>query len=418
MDDFPKIELENVPYYKEGYYWVSPLNYDEDCRKGLPKTAKTHDVTLRDGEQLPGVTFTEDERVRIAECINDTGAYRMEAGMPIVSDVQFNALKRISHANFKTKIFAFARAVDKDIQRCIDGGAEGVVVEHCVNPYTCKYAYGLTPATLVERLTKSFKMVKDNGLYCTFMGWDWFRTPVEFSKWLITECLNEVKFDGLTIVDTYGASTPDAIEKMIRMFKTWFPELSLEFHGHNDMGWGQCSAIAALRGGADVIHTAMNSLGERAGNVPSEEFAVTAQVLYGVDLGMNIDRLYPSCEVVSKIAQMPIGLQKPIIGDRLYQVENGVATHIAAKVGELGVNPVVFSIMPELIGKPGGTEILLGKNSGRNAVTLEIEKLGLPEANEDQIKEILAGIKAEGLVTKSLVSDSQFLTIYNKVMGK
>ncbi len=416
MADFPQIDFEHAPYYKQGQFWLAPLNFDPDCRKGLPASAKIHDVTLRDGEQLPGVTFTEDERVRIAECLADLGVYRMEAGMPAVSDIQFKALKRIAHAGYKTKVFAFTRAMAKDIQLSIDAGVEGVVVEHCVNPYTCKYAYGLTPEKLIKRLVDSFKMVKDAGLYCTFMGWDWFRTPVEWSKWIVEECLNEVEFDGLAVVDTYGSATPDAVEKMVRLFKTWFPQLSLEFHGHNDMGWGQFAGLSALRGGADVIHTAMNSLGERAGNVPTEELAVTAQMLYGVDFGVNLDRIYPNCEVISKISQMPIGLQKPILGERLYQVENGVNTHIAAKIGDLGVNPVLFSIMPDVIGKPGGTSILLGKNSGKNTIVLELKKLGLPEASDSELQKLLDLVKAEGIVTKSLVSDSQFLSIYKKVM--
>ena len=86
ITDFPLYDLQDKSFYKEGKYWIPPVNHFPEVLEGYPRTAQIHDVTLRDGEQTPGVTFTEDERVRIAECLNDIGVARIEAGMPVVSE--------------------------------------------------------------------------------------------------------------------------------------------------------------------------------------------------------------------------------------------------------------------------------------------------------------------------------------------
>ncbi len=417
LKEFPLCSLENVPYYKKGEYWLPPTHFIPEVREGYPEKAQIHDVTLRDGEQAAGCTFLEDERVRIAECLDDIGVTRIEAGMPAVSDIQYNALKRIAHAGLKnSKVFAFARTAPKDVQLSIDAGAEGVILEHTVNPYFCKYAYGLTPESMVERLVSSIKTAKSHGLYATFMGWDWFRTPIDFTKWLIGEVLQQTELDGLTVVDTYGASVPDAVYHMVKSFKTWYPQLSLEFHGHNDVGLGNACGLAALKAGADVVHTAMNGLGDRAGNVPTDEFLVCSQMLMGIDMGANLEAIYPNSQIISQISKFPIAPSKAIIGERPYQIESGVTTHLIHAIGDLGIDPVTLSFNPCTIGKPGGAEYVLGKNSGKASIEMYLEKYNL-KATDEQVAALTDAVKAEGIVTKALVSDTQFLALYKKVVG-
>lgn len=416
MKDFPLMSLENVPFYKKGEYWLPPLNFAPEVQAGYPKKAQIHDVTLRDGEQAAGCTFLEDERVRIAECLDDIGVSRMEAGMPAVSDIQFRALKRIAHAGFNAKIFGFARAMEKDVQLTIDAGCEGIIIEHTVNPYFCKYAYNLTPETMVERLVTSIKTAKKHGLYTTFMGWDWFRTPMDFTKWLITEVMNQAELDGLTVVDTYGSIIPDAVYHMVKSFKEWFPQLHLEFHGHNDVACGNACGLAALKAGAEVIHTSMNSLGDRAGNVSTDEFMVVAQMLTGIDLGAKLENIYANAQIISQISKVPIPAAKPIIGERPYQVESGVTTHLIHSLGDIGIDPITLSFNPDTIGKKGGAEYVLGKNSGKASIQIFLEKHGLT-ATDDQINTLTDAVKAEGIVTKALVSDVQFLALYKKIVG-
>lgn len=414
MEKMPEYQLEGMPYYKKDHYWVTPTNFSEESKKGLPESLIIHDVTLRDGEQTPGVTFLEDERVRIAEALSDLGVTRIEAGMPAVSEVAANALRRIVKANLKSQIFGFARAVDKDINLCIDAGVEGVIIEHTVNPYLCKYAYHLTPKATADRLIKSIKQAKKAGLYTVFMGWDWFRTPIEFTKWLVGELVAATDLDGVTIVDTYGCTVPAAAESMLRNFTTWYPKLNFEFHGHNDFSLGNACSLAAMRGGAKVIHTAMNGLGERQGNVATEELAMMLEMLQGIKTGVDLSKIYRTSQVISAISKMEIYPNKPILGRRSYQIESGITTHYMPMMEEQQIIPSYAPFTPVVTGRPGNIEFVLGKNSGKASIEIYLRKNNLT-ATDEEIDEMVTAVKAEGLVTKSLVSEEQFLEIVKKV---
>jgi isopropylmalate/homocitrate/citramalate synthase len=415
IKSIPEYPLEGMPYYKRAQYWVALTNFSQEVKQGIPERIVIHDVTLRDGEQTPGVTFLEDERVRIAEELSDLGVTRIEAGMPSVSPRVACALKRISSRKLKSQIFGFARAVEKDIELCCECGAQGVVIEHTVNPYLCKYAYNLTPQTLVERLVKAVKRAKILGLDTTFMGWDWFRAPIDWTRWLIDAVLSQTELDGLTIVDTFGCTVPDAVETMFRQFSTWFPKLRLEFHGHNDFNLGNACCLSAMKGGAKVIHTAMNGLGERMGNVATEEFAMMMEILQGVATGVNLNKISEAAHVISCISKQDISPNKPILGKRAFQIESGVTTHFVTRLEAHDIDPSSLPFTPRVIGGSGGAEYVLGKNSGKASIEYYLNKHNMSAANDDEVQKIVDEVKGEGYVTKSLVSDAQFMAIVDKI---
>lgn len=414
--EIPDYPLEE-PFYKKGYYYVSTHNFTMVDNSNNPPFIAIHDVTLRDGEQTPGVTFTEDERVRIGCALNELGVSRIEAGMPIVSEIQFNAIKRMSKMNFKSEIYCFARAHPKDIELAKECGATGIIIEHCVKPHTCKYGYKLTPDTLVKRLVDSIKLAKSYGLRTVFMGWDWFRTPVEFTLWLVDAILNETSFDGLTIVDTVGSTLPEAVENMFRLYHERYPQLELEFHGHNNFSLGVACALAAVNGGAKVIHSAVNGLGEGSGNLATEEIVAALEVLKQINIGVDLSKIDITSTIVSEISKEPIPSNKPIIGSRNFTTESGIATHLLLSMGEKMPDPAMGTIAPKLIGRPGGRNFVLGKNSGKSSIIYFLQKHGIT-ATQEQVEEILDMVKKEAIVTKALVSESTFLYIVDKVLNK
>lgn len=415
--EIPDYKVEGEPCYKKGVYWVSPHNYELVDTSDDPSFVGIHDVTLRDGEQLPGVTFLEDERVAIAEVLSEMEVTRIEAGMPAVSEIAFNALKRIAHSNLKPMIYGFARAMEKDVQLVLDSGAEGIIIEHVVNPYKIKYGYELTPEKLVNRLVTAIKFSKRSGLRTVFMGWDWFRTPIEFTHWLIEAIVNETEFDGLTIVDTVGSTLPDAVESMFSKFHAWYPQLELEYHGHNDFNLGNACALAAIKGGARVVHTAMNGLGERTGNIATEEVVLSLEVLKHIDTGVNMEKIDRTSRLISEISKVPIHHQKPVLGIRNYTIESGIATDLSRKLGDKELRPSNGTILPAIIGREGGELFVFGKNSGISSIALFLEKRGM-SADRDQMKEILGMVKQEALVSKALVPEETVLYFANKVLNK
>lgn len=416
--EIPDYPVHGEKFYKQGNFWVSPHNFELVDNKNNPEFVSIHDVTLRDGEQTPGVTFLEDERVAIAEVLSELGVSRIEAGLPVVSDAVFNSLKRIVKKNLKSEIYGFSRALEKDVKLVLDSGASGIVIEHCVNPYKCKYGYGLTSEELLNRMIASIKFAKSNGLKTTFMGWDWFRAPIEFTHWLITEIFNAVEFDGLAIVDTVGSTVPDAVYEMFRRFHEWFPSLKLEFHGHNDFNLGIGCVLAAVKAGAVCVHTAMNALGERTGNTATEEVVLSLEILKDIRTGIDLSKIDRTSRFVAEIAKVPIPASKPILGERNFIIESGIATHITHRtkhiLGDKALYPSNGTILPAVIGRMGEEKLILGKNSGNSSVKIFLEKHGIPYTEKD-LDKILEAVKEEAFITKALVSEETFLYLVNKV---
>jgi len=405
------------PFYAKDVKWTTRHNFE--LEKKHIDSVVIHDVTLRDGDQTPGSVFLEDERVRIADALAELKVPRIEAGMPTVSKAVENAMRRMSAKNYPhSKIYGFARAVTGDIDLCKSVGCQGIIIEYCVNPIVIKSAYKKSPQWVVENLVNGINYAKSLGFEdVAFMGWDWFRTPIEFTKPLIQELYDKTELDGLVIVDTYGSSTPDAVEEMFRLFKSWFPRLRLEFHGHTDNGCGDANCLAALWGGAEVIHTAVNGMGERCGNIPTEEFAVLAEMHKGIKTGLELTKIAPACSVVSTISRIPFAANKPVMGSRPLQMESGVAMDIEYKLNHAegyNVTNNYIAVSPSVVGRREKVHPVLGKSCGKNSVRLLLEKYDLT-ATDDEIVKILEKIMAEAYVTKSQVSEDMFLKFVDDV---
>lgn len=407
------------PYYVEDIKWTSRYNFEFEDKSKKPNYVQIYDVTLRDGDQTPGVVFLEDERVRIADALAEMKIPRIEAGMPPVSKAVENAMRRMVAKEYpQTKVYGFGRALLSDVELIVDIGCQGIIIEYTVNPYIIKYAYQITAEELLDKLTTSINLAKSKGLDVAFMGWDWFRTPIDFTKWLVGEVYEKTDLDGLVMVDTFGCATPDAVEEMFRRFKMWFPRLRLEFHGHNDIGCGNANCLAAVRGGAEVVHTAMNGLGERCGNVPTEEMITVFEMHKGIDTGIDLSKIAPTSKLVSTISKVPVHDNKPVIGNRPYKVESGVLMDIAYKLShheKIHVTNFDIAVSPVVVGRNDSIEFVLGKSSGRNSIRLFLDKYNIT-ATDDQVEEILDMVVQEALVTKSLVSEEVFLKFANTVI--
>jgi 2-isopropylmalate synthase len=172
--------------------------------------------------------------------------------------------------------------------------------------------------------------------------------------------------------------------------------------------------MAAVKGGARGIHTAMNGIGERTGNVATEEIAGAFEILMGIKTGVKLEKIYETAQLVSEVSKVPIHASKPIIGSRLFDIETGVITHYTSIMQSKGIKPVPIPFMPELVGRDP-LKYVIGKGSGRVTVEYFLAKFGLT-ASDDQIQEILEKVKDEAYITKSLISEKQFRKIVEQVL--
>ena len=414
IQELASYPLQGKPYFDNDAKWVSALNYLPEAMEGFSESIYIYDVTLRDGEQTPGVTFREDERVRIACALAELGVKRIEAAMPITSQGAVNALKRLNKMELPAEIVSFARANKDDIQLSVECGSKYILIEHSVNPYFCEYAYKLDKGALIDRIASSIRMAKDAGMHVTFMGWDFTRSPLEFTHDLYEQVFSLVRPDALALVDTYACATPFAVEFVFRKFKEWFPYMPLEFHVHNDFSLGVASSMAAVKAGARGIHTAMNGIGERTGNVATEEIACAFEILMGIKTGVKLEKIQAIAQLVSEISKVPIHPSKPIIGSRLFDIESGVITHYNSIMQAKGINPVPVPFLPSVVGREP-MKYVIGKGSGKVTVEFFLEKNGR-KATTDQMELILEKVKEEAYITKSLLSEKQFLAIADQVL--
>jgi len=402
--------------WKSSKWFVSPWNYLEETREdfSFAKNIKIHDVTLRDGEQQAGVMFTKDEKIRIAEKLAEAGVHRIEAGMPAVSKDDEDAIKQIVKMNLGPEIFAFARCMVDDVKRAVDCGVKGVVMEIPSSEHIIEYAYRWPLAKAIDLSIKATQYAKEQGLYTVFFPIDSTRADMNWYLDLIEKIATEGHMDALVMVDTFGVLSPHATAQFVKRTKERIKK-PLETHFHSDFGMGVANTLVALASGAEVAHTTVMGIGERAGNTCMEETVLALLTMYGVDVGLNYDRLYELSKLVLEGARQSIPTNRPVAGDLLFSVESGI---IASWVKNSGAEHIleVFPYHWELVGqKPA--EIVMGKSSGIDSVTQWAEKLGI-QFTEAQANEMVQEVKSAAIEKKRLLTDDEFREIAHRVMER
>ena len=397
-------------YYRENQWWVSPYNFAEEVRAQfqLPARVSIHDATLRDGEQTPGVVMSVAEKVAIAEKLAEVGIERIEAGMPAVSDQDFTAIKEISRLGLRSRIYTFARAMNADIDKALECGCHGVIIEVPIGYPKLKYQFKWTWEDVLRKSVPVIQYAKSRGLHAVYFPYDTTRAREEDLKNLLTRIVQDAPPDSIGVVDTMGCALPEAIKHMVRLVKSW-TNLPVEVHTHNDFGMAVATELAGVEAGAEVVHSCANGLGERTGNAALEELAVALHVLYGYDTQYDLGKLPELGELVSRISQFDIALNKPILGDRNFTRESGIGVDLVVK------EPLaMFGTHPALTGRRG--EVVLGKKSGKASITYNLEQMGINDAGDEAVSEMLRRVKEKGIEKRGLVSPAEFKNIVDDVL--
>jgi isopropylmalate/homocitrate/citramalate synthase len=398
-------------YFRDNEWWVSPYNFVPEVRNTfqLPKTVSIHDATLRDGEQTPGVVMSVKEKIAIAEKLDEIGVDRIEAGMPAVSEQDFQAIKEISKLGLKSKIYTFARAINADIDKALECGCHGVIIEVPIGYPKLKYQFKWTWEDVLRKSVPVINYAKSRGMHVVYFPYDTTRAREEDLSNVLTRIMQEAPPDSVGVVDTMGCILPEAMKFMVRMVKKLTNNLPVEVHTHNDFGMAVATELAGVEAGADCVHSCANGLGERTGNAALEELIVALHVLYGYDTKYNLAKLPELGELVSRISRFPIAANKPILGDRNFTRESGIGVDLVVK------EPLaMFGTHPALTGRKG--EVVLGKKSGKLSITYNLEKLGITDADDEAVGEMLKRVKDKGIEKRGLLTDEEFREIVDGVL--
>lgn len=400
--------------WKTDNWFVSQWNYADEVRKDFKfaKNIKVHDITLRDGEQQTGVILTKDDKIRIAEGLAEAGVHRIEAGMPIVSPSDAEAIKAIVKRNLGPQIFAFSRCMKEDVQRAIDTGVNGVVMEIPSSQHMVDLAYKWPMEKAIETSIEATRFARDNGLEVVFFPIDFSRSEMDWVLNLIERVATEGHMDALALVDTFGVVSPHAMQYFVRQVKKRINK-RLEAHFHQDFGMGVANTIMALAEGVEVMHTTVLGIGERAGNTPMEETVMALLTMYGIDIGINYSKLTPLANLVQELTGVLVPTNKPVVGKQLYQIESGIIASWFKNCGDKYATEL-FPVRWDFVGQPPA-EVVMGKGSGIDSVKSWLEHLGI-EASDEEATAMTAAVKKHSLKTKGLLTESEFRMIAEDVI--
>jgi isopropylmalate/homocitrate/citramalate synthase len=407
--------MANTPW-KTNDWFVSEWNYAPEVTKDFKfaKTIKIHDVTLRDGEQQTGVILSKDEKIRIAEALAEAGVHRIEAGMPIVSPSDRDAIKEIVKRNLGPQIFSFARCMKEDVQRAIDTGVNGVVMEIPSSKHMVDLAYRWPMEKAIETSIEATAFAHKNGLEVVFFPIDFSRAELKWAIDLIEKVGKEGHMDALALVDTFGVLSPHAMKYFVTQVQSRIKK-RLEAHFHQDFGMGVANTIMALSLGVEVAHTTVLGIGERSGNTPMEEVVMALKTMYGVDIGIDTTKLTPLANLVQRLTGVAVPTNKAIVGSGLYQIESGIIASWFKNCGEKNATEL-FPIRWSAVGQPPA-EVVMGKGSGIDSVNMWLADVGMQVSEADAMK-VLQAVKLHSLNNKKMLTHAEFRDLARSVLGK
>ena len=400
--------------WKTDRWFSSPWNFLPEIRDGLtlPDAVQVHDVTLRDGEQQAGVVFTKDDKLRIAESLAEAGVHRIEAGLPAVSPADDAAVREMVKMGLPSKIYAFSRCMVDDVKRAADCGVEGVVMEIPSSHHLIEKAYRWPVERAIDASIEATTLAHELGLTVSFFPIDATRAGLVEYLDLLEKVATEGHVDAVGLVDTFGVLSPHGVQLFVRQTRERLG-VPLETHFHMDFGLGVANTLLAVAEGVGVIQTTVTGIGERAGNTPMEETVLALLTMYGMDTGIKTERFFDISKMVMELAGVAQPSNRPVVGERLYNVESGIISTWVRNVGDELTES--FPYRPELVGQPA-PKLVLGKGSGLDSILGNLDRLGRT-ATTEQLQTILDEVKGRSLETKGLVDDDAFLRIVDQVTG-
>jgi len=409
--------MNKTPWVSDQWF-TSPWNFAPEATKefDFAKKIKFHDVTLRDGEQQAGLLFTKDQKIALADKMAEMGMHRIEAGMPAVSSQDREAIMEIVKRHEgpgQPEVFAFARCMKADVLKAVDCGVKGIIIEIPASEHMVKYAYKWDYQKTIDLSIEATQCAKEHGLYTVFFTIDGTRTGMDTYFDLIKTVATQGHMDALAVVDTLGGLAPHACSYLIKEIKKVIDK-PLEVHFHDDFGCGAANTLMALSAGAEVAHTTISGIGERAGNTAYEDVALALLTMYGIDTGLDYSKMYELSEMMRKYCGHTIPSNRGIVGPTLAQIESGIVADWYVNAHEehpLEVSPYLYS----LVGHPDA-EVVIGKMSGIPTVDIYLDQLGLKCDNKDQKMEMVTMIKSKAFEKHGLLTVGEFADIAHKVL--
>jgi 2-isopropylmalate synthase len=387
--------------------FVSEYNKKIFSATRLPERVKILDTTLRDGEQTPNVALSTEDKLKIAQALDELGVDIIEAGFAVNSEGEAEAIKVIANAGLKSEICSLCRASIADVDAALACDVDSVHIFLATSKTHLEKKLKITQDQAVEKAVASIQHAKDHGLTVEFSDEDGTRTELEFLH-RMHKAIQEVGVDRIDIPDTVGVMVPPAMTQFVSEIKKHV-NVPLAVHCHDDFGLSVANSLAGVLGGAEEVHVTVNGLGERAGNAALEEVVMSLLAFYNIKTNINSRKMAFVSRLVSQLTGIAVPPNKAIVGENAFSHESGIHVH-----GVLSDGSTYEPMRPEIVGKE--RSFVVGKHSGVHAVQNKLKEYGI-ELTPDQIKEVVAKIKKWAESGKKL-DDAELLAVAYDVMGE
>ncbi|NPB02368.1 MAG: 2-isopropylmalate synthase [Methanopyri archaeon] len=373
----------------------------------LPEEVRVFDTTLRDGEQTPGVALTPEEKLRIAVALDELGVDVIEAGFAAASEGEREAIRRIA-AEVDAEVCSMTRMVESDVDAALEADADSVHVVVPTSEVHVRKKLNMKPEEVPERAAEVIEYARDHGLVVEMSSEDGTRTDLDYLLEVFDACV-EAGAERVGYNDTVGVMAPEAMYLAVSRLVDGLDGVVLSVHCHDDLGMATANSVAAVRAGAEQVHVTVNGIGERAGNAALEEVVVVLEELYGVDTGIEMERLPEVSKLVERLTGVRVPPNKAIVGENAFTHESGIHAD-----GLLKDERTYEPIPPEKVGRE--RRFVLGKHAGTSVIRKKLEEMGI-EVDEEQLVEIFKRVKRLGDRGKR-VTEADLRAIAEDVLGR
>jgi len=356
----------------------------------LPKKVYIWDETFREALKAPTVFLTYVEQVKLAKLMDETGIAIINVGFPALSEGEKHNVKRIVNETFKNAtLTASAEPTKESVSACLECGIKEVTIETPFNQLNLQYRLKATKQQTLKKTVEAIEHAREHGANVNFTLIDGTRTPIE-DILQIFEAAVKAKADRLVIGDTVGFLRPLSMRYLISTVSDGLSEavkeaVPLSVHCHNDFGLATANTLAAVEEGVTYVHTCVAGFGERSGCAPLEEVCAALELLYDMDTGLELDKLYRLSQLAEKTFALPIQFHKPIIGENSFSYESD--EHVRAMLA----NPLTYEpFPPEIVGRE--TMFYLGRQTGKNLIESRLAQAEI-KVTPIQVEEIVRRIK-------------------------
>ena len=362
------------------------------------------DTTLRDGEQSPGFSMKTEEKIRMARQLAKLGVDTIEAGFPISSRGDLEAVQAVAREVRDVPIAALARAKKLDIDAAVEAlkpaAASRLHIFLATSDLHLQVKLNMTREQALEAIGSMIRYGRQQVAEVEFSAEDAGRTDIDY---LCQVCKTAVDAGAtiLNLPDTVGYAVPEEYGEMFRRVREFLGDaqgVTLSAHCHDDLGLAVANSLAAIRAGVRQIECTINGIGERAGNASLEEIAVALAVRkesFGVTTNIKLEHLFPASRMLTEITGAQVAPNKAVVGANAFAHEAGIHQDGIIK------NPSTYEIIsPETVGVPSRS-LVMGKHSGRNALRVSLRDLGF-EATDTELAEIYRRVTALADESKSV----------------